>query len=121
MAKKFKSNQGSRVTKKEALTWIDKYDKEMRKNKATDTRSIFYGRDALLRLLSEEGSAGITFFLALKPLAKGKKETVQLVLVSTKEDGTLMWSDQKISAKDGSGGGSGTFDQGVPCPPYCPK
>lgn len=119
MAKKFKPTQGTKVSKKEALSWIEKYDKEMRKDKKTDTKSLFYGRDALLRLLSEDGSAGITFFLALKPDATGKKETVQLVLVSTTEDGTLLWDDPKISAKDASG--TGTYDQGLPCPPYCPK
>lgn len=121
MAKKFKPTQGTKVSKKEAMAWIDKYDKEMRKDKKVDTKSMFYGRDILLRLLSEEGAAGITFFLALKPDLTGKKDTVQLVLVSTKEDGSLLWNDQNISAKDGSGGGSGTYDTSLPCPPYCPK
>lgn len=121
MAKKFKPTQGTKVSKKEAMSWIEKYDEVMRKDKKTDTKSVFYGRDALLRLLSEEGAAGITFLFALKPDSTTKKETVQLVLVSTMEDGTLLWDEQKISSKDGSGGGAGTYDSGLPCPPYCPK
>ncbi len=73
------------------MSWIEKYDKEMRKDKAKDTKSIFYGRDALLKILSEDGCTGITFFLALKNNEAVKKDTVQLVLVPTREDGSLIW------------------------------
>ncbi|MEO5977171.1 MAG: hypothetical protein ABIS36_16640 [Chryseolinea sp.] len=118
MAKKFNPTVGSRVTKKDALSWIDKYDNDMRPDKKKDTKSMFYGRDALLKLLAEEGSAGITFFLALKYNEVFKKDTVQLVLVSTTEDGTLLWGDDNAKA---GGGGAGTYDNNLPCPPYCPK
>ncbi|MEJ7643031.1 MAG: hypothetical protein WKF87_00420 [Chryseolinea sp.] len=120
MAKIFKSTHGSRVTKKEAMEWIDKYDQEMRPDKEKDTKSIFYGRDVLLNLLSQEGSAGITFFLASRYEEAAKKETTQLVLVATTEDGKLLWGDDGISAQKTSEGGSGVFDRGAPCPPYCP-
>ena len=119
MAKNFKSNVGTKVTKKEAKAWIEKYDKEMRKDKKTDTKSIFYGRDALLKMLSEDGSAGITFFLALKFNETVKKDIVQLVLVPTMEDGKLLWPDDTASAK--VAGGAVVYDSGYPCPPYCPK
>ena len=119
MAKQFKSNAGTRVSKKEAKAWIEKYDKEMRKDKKNDTKSLFYGRDALLRILSEEGSAGITFFLALRYNEAAKKETVQLVLVATKEDGKLIWPEDTTTSK--LAGGAVAFDGGLPCPPYCPK
>ena len=120
MAKNFKPTTGARVSKKDALAWIEKYDKEMRVDKKKDTKSMFYGRDALLKLLAEEGSAGITFFLALKHSEHVKKETVQLVLVATTEDGTLLWGDESASPK-GGGGGAGTYDFNLPCPPYCPQ
>jgi len=119
MAREFKSNVGSPVSKKEAKAWIEKYDKEMRKDKKHDTKSIFYGRDALLKILSEEGSAGITFFLALKHNGVIKKDIVQLVLVATKEDGKLIWPDDGASAK--KAGGVVAYDNALPCPPYCPK
>lgn len=119
MAKNFKSNVGTKVTKKEAKAWIEKYDKELRKDKKTDTKSLFYGRDALLKILSEEGSAGITFFLALRYSEAAKKDIVQLVLVATKEDGKLIWPDDTASSK--LAGGAVAFDGGYPCPPYCPK
>ncbi len=93
MAKKFKPNVGEKISKKEAMEWIEKYDKEMRKDKSKDTKSIFYGRDMLLRILSEEGSAGITCFFALRYNEDVKKETLQLVLVPTREDGTHIWSE----------------------------
>lgn len=108
------------------MEWIDKYDKEMRKDKLKDTRSIFYGREMLLRILSEEGSAGITFFFALKYNEAVKKETVQLVLVPTREDGTHIWGEEKVSSKSKVKaasvkpiGGAIAFDGGVQCPPYC--
>jgi hypothetical protein len=123
MAKKFKPNVGNRISKKEAMEWIDKYDKVMRKDKMKDTRSIFYGREMLLRILSEEGSAGITCFFALKYNEDVKKETLQLVLVPTREDGTHIWpEDANVTKTKGAmpkGGGAVAFDGGVQCPPYC--
>jgi len=118
MAKEFKPNVGGKVSKKEAMEWIEKYDKEIRKDKEKDTRSVFYGRDVLLRILSEDGSAGITFFLGLKYNEAVKKDTVQLVMVPTKEDGTFIWSDNDPTSKT-IGGGAVAFDGGYVCPPYC--
>lgn len=117
MANEFKSNVGGKVSKKEAMEWIEKYDKEMRKDKSKDTKSIFYGRDLLLRILSEDGSAGITFFLGLRYNEAVKKETVHLVLVPTREDGTFIWSED-TTARGGDRGVA--FDFGSFCPPYCP-
>lgn len=116
MANEFKSNVGSTVSKKDAETWIDKYDKS-RQDKE-DTRSVFYGRDALLTLLSKEESTGITFFLALTPDEQGK-DVLNLVLVSTRENGSFIWSD-------GSSGAATrmqeepAYDKGTRCPPTCP-
>lgn len=121
MAKNFKPNVGTKVTKKEAQAWIDKYDKVMRKDKKTDTKSIFFGRDALLRMLSEDGSSGITFFLALRYNEAFKKDTVHLVLVPTKEGGELIWPDDAGTAKKIAAPEAVAFDGGFPCPPYCPK
>lgn len=120
MAKKFTPNSGTKVTKKEAMSWIDKYDKEMRKDKKKDTKSIFFGRDALLKMLSEDGSSGITFFLALRYDEIFKKETVHLVLVPTRENGELIWPEDSRLAKS-AGGTAAAYDSGIPCPPYCPK
>ena len=124
MAKKFKPNVGNKISRKEAMEWIEKYDKEMRKDKSKDTKAIFYGRDMLLRMLSEEGSAGITFFFALRYNEDVKKETLQLVLVPTREDGTHIWPEEMAPAKGkvksaSIGGGAMAFDGGVHCPPYC--
>jgi hypothetical protein len=119
MAKKFTPNSGTKVTKKEAMIWIDKYDKEMRKDKEKDTKSLFFGRDALLKMLSEDGSSGITFFLALRHDETLNKETVHLVLVSTTEDGELIWPEDSLEKS--ADGTAAAYDTGIPCPPYCPK
>jgi len=116
MANEFKSNVGGKVSKKEAMEWIEKYDKEIRKDKSKDTRSVFYGRDVLLKILSEEGSAGITFFLGLKYNEAVKKDAVQLVLVPTREDGTFIWAEDDAADKTGA---AVAFDGGLQCPPYC--
>ncbi len=119
MANDFKPNVGGKVSKKEAMEWIEKYENEIRKDKARDTRSLFYGRDVLTKILSIEGSAGITFFLGLKHNEAVGKDTVQLVLVPTAEDGTLIWADDDAASKVGDG--VVAFDGGYPCPPYCGK
>lgn len=129
MAHKFKPNVGKKVGKKEAEGWIDNYDKKHRHDKNHDTKSIFYGRDALLKLLAADGSTGITFFLALKPDEETKKDRVQLVLVPTTEDGKLIWDDNAAAKSDASSLAaatslkdetSGPVDNGTACPPYCP-
>jgi len=118
MEHKFKPDVGRKITKKVAEDWIDKYDKERRKDK-DDTKSVFYGRDVLLKLLAEDGSTGITFLLALKPDEETKKDRVQLVLVSTREDGTLIWKDDSIATKSADADDPGPVDNGLTCPPTC--
>jgi hypothetical protein len=117
MANEFKSNVGGKVSKKEAMEWIEKYDKEMRKDKMKDTKSVFFGRDVLNQILSEDGCTGITFFFAMKYNESVKKETVQLVLVPTRSDGTYIWHDEDSGSRLSDGGSA--FDWGWPCPPYC--
>jgi hypothetical protein len=120
MANHFKPDVGTGVPKSEALKWIKRYEEEHRKEKDKDTRSVFYGRDILEHLLAQKDCAGITFFLGLKHSDYAKKETVQLVLVGTKEDGTLLWPED-VAGKDGDSGGGTTANSGTMCPPYCPK
>lgn len=118
MTNPFDPKSGSPVSKADALAWIDKYDREMRKDKDTDTKSIFFGKDILAKLLVEK-SAGITFFLGLKYNEDFKKDVVNLILVPTTSDGTLLWDSS--SAKALGDGDAGAYDVGTPCPPYCVK
>jgi len=119
MQNPFKPSAGNEVPQTEAKAWIEKYDHEMRKDKNADTKSIFFGKDVLAKLLQGK-SAGITFFLGLRYSEDVKKEVVNLVMVPTSDDGTLLWEAAGTSAQK-DGGGYGTFDNGIPCPPYCPK
>lgn len=115
MANEFKPDVGGPVTKAEALQWIDKFDKQ-RKAK-DDTKSIFFGRKIIEQILAQPGCAGISFFFGMKYSDFAKKDTANLVMVGTREDGTLIWPDN--GGKDGGGGT--VADSGTPCPPYCPK
>ena len=117
MQNPFDPSAGKEVAKSEAVAWIEKYDREMRRDKDTDTKSIFFGKDVLAKML-EGKSAGITFFLGLKYSDDVKKEVVNLVLVPTSAEGTLLWEGTEASAQNSAGS---AFDFGVPCPPYCPK
>lgn len=112
----FKPTIGSPVSKSEALKWIKKYDDERRKDKMKDTKSVFYGRDVLQKILDTPGASGISIFLSLRHSAHAGKEVENFVLVPTQEDGTLIWEDY-----DGKDAGSPAFDDGAVCPPTCPN
>jgi hypothetical protein len=118
MANDFKPTVGAAITRAEAKDWIDKYDNEHRKDKGKDTKSVFYGRDLIERILNQRKDVtGISFFLASKNNPWAGKDTIQLVLVGALEDGTLLWPDD-AAGKDGGGGVAG--DNGMICPPTCP-
>ncbi len=116
MADQFKPTIGSRVSKTDAEKWIKKYDDERRKDKMKDTKSVFYGKDVLLEILQTPEASGISIFLSLKHSPHAGKETENFVLIPTKEDGTLIWSE--TSGKDEAG--SPAWDDGSVCPPNCP-
>ena len=81
-------------------------------------------------MLAEDGSTGITFFFTYQPNPNfDGKETIQLVMVPTTEDGTLLWtSDDANKATSAAASTSAqaltkdmSYDDGALCPPYCPK
>jgi hypothetical protein len=118
MANDFKRTIGNAITRAEANEMIKKYDNEHRKDKHKDAKSVFYGRDLIEKILGQSTEVtGITFFLAAKNNPWAGKDTVQLVLVGTKEDGTLLWPVDG-AGKDDAGGTAG--DNGLTCPPSCP-
>lgn len=117
MANPFDPNTGTPVSKSEAMDWIDKYDRNLRSDKDKDTKSIFFGKDVIANMLTGK-SAGITVFLGLKYNDYAGKDTVNLILVPTSDDGTLLWDHLKTSVQASD---DGAYDIGTPCPPYCPK
>lgn len=127
MAEHFKPTIGARITKAQALEWIGKFEKERKK----DTKSVFYGKDTLLRILKDDKISGISFFFCRKTDKNGK-EFDDLILVPTKEDGTLVWGkdpDEKkqasafsiASAEPTSAEDDGPYENGTGCPPYCTR
>ena len=118
MANEFKPTVGSQVKKADALQWIDKFDKERKK----DTKSVFYGKDTILHIFKDKTVTGISFFFCRKGDKTGR-EYDDLVLVGTREDGTLVWNDKEptttLSLTAVADAGSGTYEEGTQCPPYC--
>jgi hypothetical protein len=115
MADEFKPTIGSRITKAQAIEWSEKFDKERRK----DTKSVFFGRDAILTILADSRATGITFMFARKYDDKQKKDIDDLVMVGTTEEGTLLWDAPTTLTLTTQT--SQTYDGGSTCPPYCPK
>lgn len=116
---KFPPSAGSAISREQAREMIDKYDKEHRKDKDKDTKAVFYGRELIEKILNQSTEVtGITFFLGAKPSQWAKKDVVQLVLVGTTADGTLLWPVSG-AGKDMSDGGT-AGDDGISCPPTCP-
>jgi hypothetical protein len=113
MANEFSPTIGTPISKEEAEKWIDKFDKERKK----DTKSVFYGRDAIDAILSDTRASGISFFFARKLDEKQKKDIDDIIMVGTMDDGTLLWNTDSASKMLDVG----TYDKGSQCPPYCPK
>ena len=117
MANKFDPNDGGKVLRDEAEKWIKKLDNEHRPEKDKDTRSIFFVKEFLKSLLETPDCAGISFFLAKKFSDHAKKDVINLVLLPTKADGTLLYA----SGSDGKDMATQyVWDTGKTCPPTCP-
>jgi hypothetical protein len=117
MANEFKPTVGNPISKADAEKWIEKFDKERKK----DTKSVFYGRNAIEAILSDTRASGISFFFVRKYDDKAKKDIDDIVMVGTMEDGTLLWDGPTTQMRTANGGGtSQTYDGSSTCPPYCP-
>jgi hypothetical protein len=115
MANQFDPTDGGKVPRTDAENWMKKYDDE-RKDKAKDTRSVFFGKDFLQQIIETPDCAGVSFFFAKKYSEFAGKDVLNLVLVPTKADGTLIWPTT-TEGKDGTN--DSAYDQGKLCPPYC--
>jgi hypothetical protein len=115
MANNFSPKDGGKVPRSDAEKWMKKFDDE-RPDKAKDTKSVFFGKEFLQKILDTPECAGISFFFAKKHSPHAGKEVLDLVLLPRKEDGTLIWP----TSTDGKDGDNETaYDTGRPCPPYC--
>jgi hypothetical protein len=115
MANNFNPHDGGKVSREDAEKWIKKFDDE-RKDKEKDTKSIFFGKDFLKQILETPDCAGISFFFVKKHSDFAGKETLNLVLVPRKADGTLLWA----TSTDGKDGATDSgYNQGKICPPTC--
>jgi hypothetical protein len=117
MANNFKPTAGAKVPKAEAKKWIKEYDDKKRKDKKKDTKSVFFGKDFINSIFTENPAAsGISFYFATKYSAEAGKDIDSLVLLPTMEDGTIIWSTDP-SLIDGDEYG---WNDGTRCPTTCP-
>jgi hypothetical protein len=112
----FKPDVGSQVLKTDAVKWRDDYQRA----NPGKTKSVFYGRQAIEAILADTTLTGISFIFCKKKNDQGV-EYDDLVMVGTKLDGTLVWNNNPPSQTLSAGGGSSTYENSYPCPPYCPK
>jgi hypothetical protein len=118
MPNSFDPGVGGVITRQEAEEWIANYDRQFRNDKEHDTRSVFFGKDFLQKILDTEGASGISFFLTRKPGREAGKEIVDLVLLPTTKEGKLLWPSF-TEGKDGPE--EGAYDKSTICPPDCPQ
>ena len=113
MAGEFNPEVGVQVLKSDAEQWRADYQKA----NPGETRSVFYGRIAIQEILKDTSVTGISFLFCRKKNSDNVDQN-DLVLVGTKQDGTLVWKDNP-PVKTGESGGSDAYDRGTTCPPYC--
>jgi hypothetical protein len=113
MANIFKKNVGGPVPKADAEKWIEKFDKERKK----DTTSVFLGKDVFDTIFSDPTVTGISIFFARK--MKDGKDFDDVVLVGRREDGTLVWNGGGTSSATATTEGGNGSNTGLTCPPYC--
>ncbi len=116
MANEFKRDIGKRVPKSDAKKWIEKYDNERKK----DTTSVFYGRDAIENILADQTVTGISFFFCRKPKKDSIGDIDDLVLLGTKEDGSVVWGTDPEATSSNTADKTGAYNNGLTCPITCP-
>lgn len=118
MANEFKPTVGGKVSKADADKWMKDFDNQYRPDKKKDTKSVFFGRDIIEKILSDQTCTGISFFLALKDNATLGKKTINLVMIGTQLDGKLL---NGIAASSSvMDDGDTTSNGGITCPDDCP-
>jgi len=110
---KFSKKVGKNIPNSQATTWINNYQKKHKDG----IHAYFYGTEIIHKILSHPEAVGMRIYLGYSHDDETKKETLQMVLVGAREDGSNIWSDTSLDTP-GDGHGSAA-DNGTPCPPYC--
>ena len=110
---KFSKKHGREIPDTDATKWIDHYQKKHKDG----IHAYFFGSDIIHKILEHPEAVGLRVYLGYSIDEKTKKETLQMVLIGTREDGTSIWSDSSLKKPGDNPGCVG--DGGTPCPPYC--
>jgi hypothetical protein len=116
MPNAFDPNVGGMISRPEAEQRIERYDTDERRDKNNDTRSVFFGKDFLQKIIDTDGASGISFFLAKKLDERSGKEKIDLIMVPTSPEGKLLWPEYLA----GDRSIEGAYDRSTICPPDCP-
>lgn len=81
-----------------------------------DLRSVYFGRDALESLLHRPGAEGVSIQLAINDAGEST-----FVLVPLDREGARLPDDMSIAAMTNDAAGFFALDEGLICPPTCPK
>jgi hypothetical protein len=115
MANEFKPDIGKKIPRGQIKQWQADYQSKY----PGETKSVFFGRQAIETILKDGTVTGISVLFMRKN--ENGREFNDVALLGTTVDGTLVWKETGSSGKDMPGDdGSGT-DTGLVCPPVCPK
>ena len=115
MANEFKPDVGKKIPKGQIKQWQTDYQNKY----PGETKSVFFGREAIDAILKNTSATGISILFMRK--SEGGRVYNDVALLGTTLDGKLLWKDTGGSGKDmPDDDGNGT-DSGLPCPTICPN
>ena len=109
----FTGNEGGPISREIAKNWTKNYQESesAREPGKTITRAHFFGKEKILKLLSEKECIGIRIYYGLD-----ENNDQKLLLVGAKSDmDDIVPVDMKSASEDGPM----ILDLSWPCPPYC--
>ena len=111
----FTGKEGGPITRKTAKAWINNYQESesAREPEKTVIKAHFFGKEKILKLLSEEKCVGIRIYYG-----KDEKNTKQILLTGVKSDMNDILPDDMNSASEDA---PMILDASEPCPSYCSK
>lgn len=101
----FNGSEGKPIDLKTARQWTENYQKQY----PDGIKAHFFGKDILLRILSEQGCMGIRMYYALS--GEGEEK---LILVGADSTG------ENLLPRNEGDESNLLADYSLPCPRYCP-
>ena len=109
----FTGKEGGPITRETAKAWINNYQESesAREPEKTVIKAHFFGKEKILKLLSEEKCVGIRIYYGMD-----ENKTKQILLTGVTSDMNDILPDDMNSASED---GPMILEFSEPCPPYC--